>query len=51
MLNDKVLWTAGGGTRTHTLLPRRDFESRASADSATPAGVMDYLLPTFNCQS
>ena len=28
---------AGGGTRTLTLLPGRDFESRASADSATPA--------------
>ena len=29
--------TAGGGTRTLTLLPKRDFESRASANSATPA--------------
>ncbi len=29
--------TAGGGTRTLTLLPERDFESRASANSATPA--------------
>jgi hypothetical protein len=29
--------TAGGGTRTLTLLPGRDFESRASANSATPA--------------
>ena len=36
--------TAGGGTRTHTLLPERDFESRASANSATPAGSIDYLL-------
>ena len=32
------LWsTAGGGTRTRTMLPSRDFESRASANSATPA--------------
>ena len=29
--------TAGGGTRTLTELPQRDFESRASANSATPA--------------
>ena len=29
---------AGGGGRTHTLLRVRDFESRASASSATPAG-------------
>jgi len=29
--------TAGGGTRTHTVLPQRNFESRASANSATPA--------------
>ncbi len=28
---------AEGGTRTHTLLPERDFESRASANSATSA--------------
>lgn len=28
---------AGGGNRTLTLLPGRDFESRASANSATPA--------------
>jgi WD40 repeat protein len=26
----------GGGTRTHTPSPERDFESRASTDSATP---------------
>src|SRR5581483_1634552 len=28
---------AGGGTRTHTLLPETDFESVASTNSATPA--------------
>ena len=28
---------AGGGTRTHTELPLRDFESRASANFTTPA--------------
>ena len=39
--------TAGGGTRTHTLLPGRDFESRASADSATPALLIYYLLFTI----
>jgi hypothetical protein len=29
---------AGGGNRTHTLLPEPDFESGASTSSATPAG-------------
>ena len=29
---------AGGRTRTDTLLPKRDFESRASTNFATPAG-------------
>ncbi len=29
--------SAGGGNRTHTLLPELDFESSASANSATPA--------------
>ena len=33
---------AGGGGRTHTQLPVRDFESRASASSATPAGNVNY---------
>src|SRR6516164_9477852 len=28
---------AGGGNRTHTLLPESDFESDASTSSATPA--------------
>ena len=36
--------TAGGGTRTHTLLPERDFESRAYANSATPAESIDQRL-------
>ena len=36
--------TAGGGTRTHTLLPERDFESRASANSATPAELIHQRL-------
>lgn len=37
----KIFWGggAGGGTRTHTLLPAADFESAASTNSATPAGV------------
>src|SRR5687768_792686 len=33
---------AGGGGRTHTLLRVRDFESRASASSATPARNVNY---------
>ena len=35
---------AGGGGRTHTQLPVRDFESRASASSATPARTVNYTL-------
>ncbi len=34
--------TAEGGSRTLTLLPGRDFESRASASSATSAVLTDY---------
>ncbi len=36
--------TAEGGIRTHTLLPERDFESRASANSATPAELIHQRL-------
>ena len=41
---DSILWNshsdgAGGGTRTHTGLPLRDFESRASANFTTPASI------------
>ena len=44
--------TAGGGSRTHTLLPGRDFESRASANSATPAVSTVHRLFTIEqiCQ-
>ena len=35
---------AGGGTRTHTLLPAADFESAASTNSATPAGVNQWVV-------
>ncbi len=41
---------AGGGTRTHTLLPELDFESSASADSATPARRGHYGVPDWDCQ-
>ena len=46
----RALQTAGGGTRTLTWSPRRDFESRASADSATPAPylTMTYVNPRFS---
>ena len=33
---------AGGGGRTHTPLRETDFESVASANFATPAGVVNY---------
>ena len=35
---------AGGGNRTHTLLPESDFESDASTSSATPARLSFALL-------
>ena len=42
---------AGGGGRTRTLLPERDFESRASASSTTPAchifNYINKLLPVI----
>jgi hypothetical protein len=31
---------AGGGTRTHTTLPSRDFKSLASTSSATSASLI-----------
>ncbi len=37
--------TAGGGNRTHTLLPEQDFESCASANSATPANLKCSVVP------
>ena len=37
--------TAAGGTRTHTLSPASDFESDASASSATAANqLLDYII-------
>ena len=36
---------AGGGDRTHTPLRARDFKSRASASSATPARLILRALP------
>ena len=37
----RVSESAGGGGRTHTLLRVLDFESSASANSATPAGKLE----------
>src|SRR5207237_7902122 len=40
---------AGGGSRTHTTLPSRDFKSLASTSSATSAfGSPDQLLTAFS---
>ena len=36
-----------GGNRTRTLLPELDFESSASTNSATRAGIYEFLLPLF----
>ena len=35
---------AGGRTRTDTVLPPRDFESRASANFATPALINNGII-------
>ena len=43
---------AGGGGRTRTVLPPRDFESRTSASSITPACYSDSITDCFvffNC--
>ena len=37
-----VFLCAEGGNRTHTLSRERDFESRASANSATSAKQLEY---------
>jgi hypothetical protein len=37
--------TAGGGARTHTILRSLDFESSASASSATPARESEATKP------
>ena len=40
---------AGGGTRTHTLSPAKDFESSSSANSNTPARLfLKSLLKITN---
>lgn len=44
MMLDKISGGAGGGTRTHTMFPPKDFESFTSAYSITPA----YIKPTMN---
>ncbi len=38
---------AGGGNRTHTLLPEPDFESGASTSSATPASCIWLVTRAF----
>ena len=40
----KANFGAGGGGRTHTMLPSRDFESRASANSTTPAHSTLFII-------
>src|SRR3990172_406644 len=42
---------AGGGGRTHTSRRTRDFESRASASSATPASTNDRNPETMRATS
>ncbi len=43
-----LLTSAEGGTRTHTVLPPRDFKSRASASSATSADRNCIILRTID---
>lgn len=40
---------AGGGGRTHTPLRARDFESRASSNSATPAALLAHRSQNREC--
>jgi hypothetical protein len=40
---------AGGGTRTHTTLPSRDFKSLASTSSATSASLIYLEKLPFSC--
>ena len=46
-----ILFGAGGGGRTRTVSPPRDFESRTSANSITPAcqtpAIISYLFFKF----
>ena len=42
-----LLFGADGGGRTHTVSLPRDFESRASANSTTPAKLRLILYNTF----
>ena len=47
-----TLFGAGGGGRTRTVLPPRDFESRTSASSITPACYLNSITDWFgffNC--
>ena len=39
---------AGGGTRTHTTLPSRDFKSLASTSSATSAMLISLAFSAFS---
>src|SRR6266849_2463893 len=39
LVNQRFRGIAGGGARTHTILRSLDFESSASASSATPAAI------------
>lgn len=42
-MSKSVLYGAGGGGRTRTLLPGLDFESSTSANSITPANNIDII--------
>jgi hypothetical protein len=41
---------AGGGTRTHTTLPSRDFKSLASTSSATSATLISIAFSLCTCK-
>src|SRR5437667_5106120 len=46
--SDVLLGLAGGGARTHTILRSLDFESSASANSATPAFTLKLDFTSEN---
>src|SRR5262249_35745216 len=41
---------AGGGTRTHTTLPSRDFKALASTHSATSASLISIAFLSCACK-
>ena len=48
--DQRICFGAGGGTRTHTTLPSRDFKSLASTSSATSATLISIAFSLCTCK-